>query len=166
MLEFTESILVHAPAAAVWQVMQDVRRWWPSSNPEHESLEMLDGDGTLQVGHRIRIRETIAGVPGEATGTITDLKPGSLVTWEAPQARYRLLGIPVTVGEGVTWRVKECDAHSTTISARVWTTFPRSVWGLLVRTAFTRLLNGIEKDREHTRTELEYLKRTIEDGGP
>lgn len=164
--EFTESILIQAPAAAVWDAMQDVRRWWPPSNPDHHSLETLDSDGGLRVGSRLRIREKIAGIPGEATGTITQLQPGSLVTWEAPQARYRLFGITVIVGEGVTWHIEQRDANSTVVSARVWATFPSGVWGRLVNTVFTRMLNGIDKDREHTRTELRYLKRMIEEAAP
>jgi uncharacterized protein YndB with AHSA1/START domain len=41
--EFTESILVQAPPARVWEVMSDVEGWWQDSNPEHERLERLDG---------------------------------------------------------------------------------------------------------------------------
>lgn len=164
MFEFTESILIHAPAAAVWRAVQDVRRWWPPSNPDHDSLEAQDSDGVLRVGSRVRIREKIAGISGEATGTITELQPGSLVTWEAPQARYRLFGIPVIIAEGVTWRVEQRDAESTMVSARVWALFPSGAWGRLVSNLFTRMLNGIDKDREHTRTELRYLKRMIEGG--
>lgn len=166
MFEFTESILIQAPVAVVWKVMQDVRRWWLLSNPEHEDLEILGGDDVLRVGARLRIREKIAGIAGEATGTITQLQPGSLLTWEAPQARYRLLGICVTVSEGVTWCVKQHDANSSVVSAKVWAAFPPGVWGRLVDIVFTRMLNGIDKDREHARTELRYLKRMIEGDAP
>lgn len=164
MFEFIETISIEAPPPRVWDVMHDIESWWPASNPEHESLERLDDRDVLEVGAQLRIRETIGGVPGEATGTITRVEPQSAVTWEAPHARYRWLGIPVTVGEGVTWRIQPRDnaAEATTLSAHVWATFPQGLCGRLLEVAFTTLLGGVEKDREHARTELRYLKDTIE----
>ncbi len=159
MFEFTEAIEIKAPAPAVWEVLHDLEGWWPASNPEHESLERLDDRG-IEVGARIRIREKIAGIPGEATGTITNIDPGSSVTWETSKARYRWFGVPITIGEGVTWTV-EPSGDTTRVSAHVWATF-RSIPSRLLEPIFTRLLGGIEKDKEHTRIELRYLKRAIE----
>lgn len=125
-------------------------------------MERLDEGGEIAVGTRLRIREKIAGIPGEAVGTITRLEPGVAVTWEAPQARYRWLGVTVTMGEGVTWRLTPGSADTTRLSAHVWAYFPPHLGGRLLEFAFTRVLDGIAKDREHARTELRYLKRTIE----
>jgi len=161
--EFTETIEIEALPEAVWEVMADIEGWWPPSNPEHESLERLDDRG-LEVGARIRIREKIAGVPGEAVGEITEVQPGARVTWEAPAARYGLAGIYVSIGEGVTWSVAPHGDDETCLSARVWANFPSGVRGRLIEWVFTRLLGGAEKDREHARVELRYLKRTIEAG--
>ncbi|WP_142274392.1 hypothetical protein [Mycobacterium scrofulaceum] len=47
--------------------------------------------------------------------------------------------------------------------ARVWATFPRHLLGRVAAFAFVHLLNGVEKDREHTRTKLRYFKRLIEE---
>lgn len=163
MFEFTESALIDATPTTVWQVMVDLERWWPASNPEHHSFERLDDGPELAVGSRLRIRECIAGIPGEATGKITRLEPPWLVTWEAPQARYRWFGVPVTLGEGVTWRIAP-RGDQVDLSATVWATFPPGPRGRLLETAFIRLLNGVEKDREHARSELSYLKTTIEAG--
>lgn len=164
MFEFTETILIEAPPPRVWEVMSDVEGWWPASNPEHQSFEALDDRG-LEVGARIRIREKIAGIPGEAVGAITDVKPGSEVTWEAPETRYRWHGIAMTVEEGVTWRIEPHDEGAgAQVSAHVWARFPTGILGRVVGWAFVRLLDGIEKDREHARTELRYLKRLIESG--
>lgn len=160
MFQFTETIGIQAPASAVWRVMRDINRWWPRSNPEHLSLELLDDPETLQIGTRLRIQEKIAGIPGEATGTITDLVPGQTVTWEA-RARYRWLAVSLTVREGVTWRIAARDEHTTDVSAGVWAVFP-GIRGRLLQPVFVHLLRGVEKDREHTRTELRYLKSLIE----
>jgi len=162
--EFTETIEIEAPPETVWEVVADIEGWWPPSNPEHESLERLDDRG-LEVGARIRIREKIAGVPGEAVGEITEVEPGARVTWEAPAARYRLAGISVSIGEGVTWSLEPHGDDAARLSARVWATFPPGPRGRLLEWFFTRLLRGLEKDREHARVELRYLKRTIEAGG-
>lgn len=165
MFEFTETITIQAPHTAVWELMRHIERWWPVSNPEHESLRQLD-NGPLGVGTRLRIREKIAGIPGEATGTITRFDAGRAVSWEAPRARYRFLGLAFTVGEGVTWRIDARADRTTAVSAHVWATFPHGLAGRLLAAVFTRLLHGIEKDREHTRTELRYLKRALEAGRP
>lgn len=88
------------------------------------------------------------------------------MTWEAPEARYRWLGASITVAEGVTWRVvsDRCDGATTNLSARVWATFPSGLRARILEGAFTYLLGGVEKDREHARTELRYLKGVIEQG--
>jgi hypothetical protein len=154
-------VLIEAPHLRVWEVLSDIDRWWLASNPEHESLEHFDSLAPTQVGARLRIREKIGGIPGEAVGTISAVDPGDAVTWEA-DARYRWLGVPVCVGEGVTWRVQPQDETTTRVSARVWATFPNHLTGRVAAFAFARVLNGVEKDREHARTELRYLKGLIE----
>ncbi|TDD92908.1 hypothetical protein E1293_00070 [Actinomadura darangshiensis] len=98
MFEFTETVTIDAPSSTVWEHLQDLEEWWPASNPEHESLELLDDRG-IRPGARIRIRERIAGVPGEAVGEITHVDAGTSVTWEAPAARYRWLGLPSPSGK-------------------------------------------------------------------
>lgn len=163
MFEFTETILVNAPPARVWEVMSNIDGWWLASNPEHESLERVGDDSGIEVGAQMRIKEKIAGIPGDALGVITDVKPSSSVTWEAPNTRYRWHGIPITIGEGVTWSIDaRRDDASAHVSAHVWATFPPGVSGRLLEWVFVRLLDGVEKDREHARTELRYLKQLIE----
>ncbi|MFZ1177800.1 MAG: SRPBCC family protein [Mycobacterium sp.] len=161
MFEFSESVAIAAPHSQVWSVLSDIDQWWLASNTEHDSLEHLDSLPPTQVGARLRVREKIGGIPGVAEGTITAVDPGAAVTWGA-DAQYRWFGIPLRVGEGVTWRVEPSDEATTRVSARVWATFPRHLVGRIAAFAFTHLLNGVEKDREHTRTELRYLKEVIE----
>lgn len=164
MFEFTETIRIEAPPDVVWSVLEHVEAWWPQSNPEHESIEQLDDGRALGVGTRLRIREKVAGIPGEAVGTITALTPGTEVTWTSKDARYRWLGQSITLGEGVTWRTEPAGAGATTLSAHVWATFPSTLRGRAIEWVFTHLLDGISKDRQHARTELEYLKTRIETG--
>lgn len=165
MFDFTESVVIGVPHPQVWEVLSDIDRWWLASNPEPETLEHLDALAPTQVGARLRIREKIGGIPGEADGTITAVDPGTAVTWEA-DARYRWLKLPIRVGEGVTWRVEPADGSSTRVSARVWATFPTHFVGRLAAFTFVHLLNGVEKDRKHARTELRYLKQLIEGSDP
>lgn len=161
MFEFTETIGINAAAATVWAAVQDIETWWPPSNPEHDSIERLDDRGA-EVGARLRIREKIAGIPGEAIGVITSLTPGSEVTWQSDNARYRWFGVPITVAEGVTWRIEPDSETACSLSAHVWASFPRSLRGAVLAWAFEHMLNGIAKDRQHARAELKYLKKTIE----
>ena len=161
LFDFTESIVITAPHLTVWETLSDIDGWWLASNHEHGSLEHLDSLMPTDVGARLRIREKIGGIPGVAEGTITEVDPGTAVTWEA-DAQYRWFGVPVSVGEGVTWRVEPKDDATTCVSARVWATFSSHIIGRLAAFAFVHVLNGVEKDREHTRTELRYLKEVIE----
>lgn len=160
MFEFTESVVIAVSPRAVWDVLQDLESWWSASNPEHESIERLD-DGGIRVGAVFQVRERVAGVAGEAVGQITRVDPVAAVTWDVPHARYRLLGVPFTIGEGVTWRVQSEPDGATRLSAHVWATSP-GPFGWLVEWIFTYPLRGVEKDREHARTELRYLKRVLE----
>lgn len=161
MFAFTETVDIDAPVDHVWDTLQDIESWWAASNPEHISLERLDDRG-IAVGARLRIQERIAGIPGEAVGVITALIPGTEVTWQADRARYRWLGAGLTIAEGVTWRVEPDGERRCRLSAHVWARFPRSPLGTLLGWMFKHPLRGIAKDRQHTRTELEHLKRKIE----
>ncbi len=160
MFEFTESVVIAAPPPVVWDVLHDLENWWPASNPEHESIKRLD-DGGNQVGAELRVRERIAGVPGDAVGAITRVDPQVALTLEAPNARYRILGVSFTIGEGVTWTVQPEPDGATRLSAHVWATFP-GAFGWLLQWMLTHLFRGVEKDREHARTELKYLKDILE----
>jgi hypothetical protein len=162
MFEFTESVLVNAPPHVLWDVLRDVDSWWEHSNPEHDSLEHLDDLAATEVGAKLRIREEIGGIPGEAIGVVTAVEPDTAVTWEA-KATYRWLRmIAVPIREGVTWKVQSHGDTATVLSARVWAAFPRTLIGRLMEFLFTRLLNGVAKDRRHARTELDHLKRIVE----
>ena len=171
MLDFTESILIEAPPTHVWAALLDIEQWWPASNPEHESIERLahadqvthDGEPVeIGRGTQFRIRERIAGIPGEGVGVVTDIDPGRAVTWEADRMRYRLYGVPFTIAEGVTWRVDPRECEKSLLIARVWAKFPAGVLGRLLWLVLAHLLDGVEKDRRHARVELEYLKEAIE----
>jgi hypothetical protein len=165
MFDFTEAVSVTAPHSRVWRLLSDIDRWWLASNGEHDSLQHLDSLAPTQVGARLRIREKIGGIPGVAVGTIIEVIPSTAVIWEA-DARYRWLGIAVRVVEGVTWRVEPCGDAATRVSAHVWARFPPHLVGRIAEFAFVHLLNGLEKDREHTRTELRYLKELVENSDP
>lgn len=171
MLDFTEFIRVEAPPARVWAALLDIERWWPQSNPEHESIDRIHGAehvadlgdrGEIGVGSRFLIREKIAGIAGVGVGVVTRMEPGRAVTWEADHMRYRLYSVTFTVGEGVTWRADPSDEPGTSLlSARVWARFPDGLIGRVAWLVFSRLLGGVEKDRHHARVELEYLKDAI-----
>lgn len=71
--------------------------------------------------------------------------------------RYRILAVPFTISEGVTWRVDPDGPDHCRVSAHVSARFPTGPVGRLLWILFTRVLDDINKDRRHARTELEYL---------
>lgn len=161
MFSFTESIEIGATLDQAWAYLADVDKWWVASNPEHESLEILDRSTPLGKGTRIRMREKIAGIPGEAVGEVTEYVEQERVTWQADVARYRLWGIKLALAEGVRWTLQPLE-RGVTLSATVWALFPRGLKGRCVEWMFRGLLRGEAKDRLHARRELEYIKQQLE----
>jgi hypothetical protein len=159
---FTEAISIDAPATTVWATLVDIEGWWLASNPEHDSIDRLDDGNDVTIGARFRIREKIAGVPGTGIGVVTHLDPGTSVTWTADRMRYRLLARTITLGESVTWMVAPDGPASSRLSAHVTAQFPAGAKGKILRLVFTQLLRGIDRDRSHARTELEYLRRILD----
>ncbi len=160
MFEFTESIQVNASLSRSWRYLVDVERWWPASNPEHDNIEILGEDRALSVGTQIRIHEKVAGIPGEAVGEVTDYVEEDHLTWEAV-AKYRLWGVPMKVSEGVRWSLRPQD-DGVELSATVWAKFPRGLRGKSFEWLFKGPLNGVAKDRQHARRELEFIKGELE----
>lgn len=158
--EISPTVTIAAPMETVWEHLVDIEAWWVRSNPAHEALEILD-DGDLGTGTRIRVEESIAGIPGVADGAITAFEPPHEITWEAPSAHYRYLGLDLTIGEGVSWELAP-SRNGTELTARVWGRFPDGVSGKVFEWAFKYLLAGVSRDYEHAMTELEYLKDSIE----
>ncbi len=160
MFELTESVSIQASPAAVWTVLADVERWWPPSNPEHVRIDVHAADKRIEVGTPVSFEERVAGIAGRAQGTITRCLPGIEVTWEGT-ARYRYAAVRFRVQEGVSWRIADAGGGST-LSAHVWAQFPPGFLGWLLEWTAKRLLRVVERDREHARTELAYLKETVE----
>lgn len=161
---FTEQIEIDTSVTRLWAFLVDIERWWLASNPDHQSLDIVDGDGPVGPGSRIRIREKIAGIPGEALGEVTEFVVGDHMTWEAGQARYRLWGIPLQVREGVRWQLRPHESGRVALSATVWAEFPEDWKGRIAEWLFTGPLRGERRDRRHARRELEYIRRQLEGG--
>ena len=160
MFEFTESIHIEAPPADVWEYVANVEHWWLASNPEHIHLEALNSESAIGLGSKIVFEERVAGIKGKAEGSITKWIPGTEVTWEGV-ANYHYLGFLLRVHEGVSWRVG-INNRGTQLSANVWAKFSSSLLGQLFEWYAKKILNVVDKDREHARRELEYLKSAIE----
>lgn len=163
MFEISAMTTIASPPQRVWEFLVDIQNWWLPSNPEHESLEILSTHDRLELGTKLRIGERVAGIPGEAIGSITAFVPGERATWVA-KARYRLLWTRFTIDEGVTWSVRPVRGGSE-LRADVWAHFPRSFFGMLLELMFVYVLRGRDKDRQHAETELEYIRRELEKRG-
>ncbi len=163
MFEFTEKVLIDKPPAKVWETLLDIEKWWPPSNTEHICINVLSSGSPLGVGSEITFEEMVAGIKAKAIGSITRWTPEREAAWEG-KATYHYLGIPIHIHEGVSWRIKN-HSGSSTLSAIVWAKFPPTVFGRFIEWYGTTFLNIVDRDREHARCELEYLKRVIENEG-
>lgn len=160
MFEFTETIEIAAKPGQIWETLIDIEKWWPPSNPEHISIQVRSSGKTLGVGTEIVFKEKVAGIKGQAKGSITGWITGREATWEG-SAMYRYWGIPLHIKEGVTWLIEE-HGNKPCLSATVWAEFSATKFGRFLEWYAVKILNVVDRDREHARCELEYLKSIIE----
>ena len=160
MFEFTETIRIEAPAASVWEYVADVERGWLASNPEHICINVPGPKSAIGPGTEITFEEGVAGIKGEAKGTITQWVPGTVIEWEG-EALYHDRGFLLRIREGVSWRVDSLE-EETQLCAHVWAVFSSGLKGRIFEWHTRNLLNVVDKDREHARRELVYLKSAIE----
>ncbi|MGD2056597.1 MAG: hypothetical protein PVJ15_07305 [Gammaproteobacteria bacterium] len=160
MFRFTETIEIASRPDAIWQTLVDIKKWWPPSNPEHISIDVRYAGKPIAVGTEIHFEERVAGIKGKASGSITKWMPQREAAWVGT-AVYRYYGIPIRIQEGVSWSI-ESQGGVSTLSATVWAQFPPNLFGRVAEWYTIRLLNVIDRDREHARCELEYLKAVIE----
>jgi hypothetical protein len=133
----------------------------PSNPDEHVSLEILGERGSLGDDTPIRIRESVAGVPCEALGYLSDIVDKEKVTWESEEAIYRYAGLRVSVQEGVTWSLRGTN-EGTELHAHVWANFPDTRFGRLFEWYAKKILRVERRDREHAMKELTYIKQQVE----
>lgn len=162
MLSFTESVTIAASPGVIWTHLVDFERWWVASNPEHIRLEILSPDKSVVEGTQIDFEERVAGVRAVAKGRIVSLHPRVEATWEG-RAVYHYLGIRIPIHEGVKWRLAGMGRDLTIISASVWAEFPGGPIGGLLEWHAKKHLDILERDREHMRQELNYLKDVVEE---
>ncbi|GLY42774.1 hypothetical protein Amsp01_087970 [Amycolatopsis sp. NBRC 101858] len=112
------------------------------------------------------VRETLRSLEGDWRGpaavTESSCSRPAQVLNRSSFARYRWLGVRVDVAECVTWSVERYGYAGTVVRAHVWAEFRAGLRARLLELAFSRLLGGVARDREHTRSELRHLKRMSE----
>ncbi len=160
MFEFTESIGIDASPREIWGVLSDLERWWLPSNPEHISLQIRSAEHKVALGTPIAFRERVAGIEGQADGTVTSFTEGVEAGWEG-RTEYRYMGLRFRMREGVSWRL-DADGSRSNLSAHVWTHFPPGICGSILEWYAKTILKAVERDRDHARRELGYLKQHME----
>lgn len=162
MLTIDAGVRIQAPPAKVWQFLIQVEEWWVPSNPdEHVSLQILSERGSLEEGTPIRINESVAGVPCEAMGYVSNLVDEEKVSWKSNEAVYRYAGLRMSVKEGVTWSLRATN-EGTELYAHVWASFPDTRFGRLFEWYAKTILRVERRDREHAMKELTYIKQQVE----
>lgn len=89
------SIVIDAPAVALWEIVVDVTRI-PEWSPVCRTVEWLDGSTTAVVGARFRGRNRLNGARWSRDCEITEAVPGSVLAFstffkgeESTRWRYR-----------------------------------------------------------------------------
>ncbi|HRE03530.1 MAG TPA: SRPBCC family protein, partial [Ilumatobacteraceae bacterium] len=72
----TNSIVIAAPAAVVWNLTIDVANW-PSVTPTMTSVERLD-DGPFGIGSKARVKQPMQR---PTTWTVTEFDPERRFAW-------------------------------------------------------------------------------------
>jgi hypothetical protein len=163
MFEITPKIHIDASPGVVWDYLIEVDNWWLQSNPEHIELEIQSADKEIREGTQMRIRERIAGIPGEALGEISEFDEGSKLTWESNRANYQYFGVQFSVHEGVEWLLAP-ENDGTELTAHVWAHFPKGLSGAILEWWFKHIMGGVDKDYKHAMIELRFIKSQIEAG--
>lgn len=163
MISITESVTITASPSVIWTQLVDLERWWTASNPDHIRLEIQSPDKSVGEDTQVEFEERVGGVRIVATGRIVSLHENSEATWEGT-ATYRCLGFRVRVERGIKWRIASMSDLAI-VSASVWSVFPVGLVGRFMGWYAKKSLKMAEREREHARDELEYLKGLVEADG-
>ena len=104
-MRVTDTILIEAPPAGVWQVTVDVERW-PEWTPTVTSVSLL-GDSPLRLGSVARIKQPMQP---ESEWVVTEFAAPRRFAWETARTGLRMKGIhdlaPTTGGTRSTLEVE------------------------------------------------------------
>lgn len=94
-VDVTESVVVNAPTAAIWQAVTDFEGTFHRSNEAHISTEVMSRPGTGFVGGlRFLQVETVGGIKGVLDGRVYDVFPPTRSRWSA-ETTYSLWGLDI-----------------------------------------------------------------------
>jgi hypothetical protein len=132
-----------------------------SVEPRHIGINAGGNHSATGIGTEVTFKERVAGIKGQARGTVTQRVPGTLAEWEG-RALYLYLGFPLRVCQDVSWRVERAD-RETRLSARVWAEFAPALAERFFEWYAKAMLNVVERDREHARRELKSAIDSIKE---
>lgn len=160
MIGVEASVEIDLAPQIVWDYVARIDDWWLVSNPdEHIELSVI-GQGEVEKGAELVLKERIAGIRGEAIITICEYDPPERLEWKSLSAKYRLLGIGVNVREGGTFKIS-AKGNGCVLSHRVWGKLD-GLSGAATEWFFKYILKGERRDYEHTLRELLFIKREVE----
>ena len=157
----TESIVINAPPAAIWNYVTDYEKNWVPSNPEHISVRFLAKDKTFRNGIRFVLSEHVGNGRADMTGYLTDVVPNETYTWVARAVYTGYGGFSVRVDQTGTFSL-EPTADGVLVSHRIRAGFPETFWGRLARFVAENIGDAAGDAAVHTRVELEHFKERIE----
>lgn len=161
MFHVTNHVDVDAHRDEAWELISDFEGVWEPSNPAHRGTKVLDEPKQpIRDGLRWWQREKVGPVTGEFVATVHDVEPGRAFSWTTT-ATYKLLGIPLKVDEGGTFRILDHD-DGVRLEHALWGRFPTSRWGRMAAWIARYVLREEKAMADHNRTELRYFKQQLE----
>jgi len=160
MLEVSAFVTIGATPKTVWEFIIDIERWWIFSNIDHVEMKIYPPDKPIQIGTKIDFVDLIAGIPGTSRGKIRSFNWGKDVAW-AGSAVYRYWGLKIKVKQGVLWSIEPAKG-GTRLTVDIWAEFRENAFGQFSEWYFSKILKGVERDREHTMKELTFIKERLE----
>jgi len=157
----TESIVINASPAAIWNYVTDYEENWVPSNPEHISVRFIADDKTFRNGIRFVLSEHVGNGRADMTGYLTDVVPNETYTWVARAVYTGYGGFSVRVDQTGTFSLEPTDG-GVLVSHRIRAAFPETFWGRLARFVAENIGDAAGDAAVHTRIELEHFKERIE----
>lgn len=163
-IDTTQTILIKSSAEEVWQYASDFEGAFERSNSDHAGTEIIsDPEQPFRDSLRFLQHEYVGGILGRLDGMVYDVFPPKRFRWKA-NGTYSLMGVDVIqLEEGGDFRIEQVNySDQLLVSHRVYGQFPDTFFGRSLSWLMTSVWSLEQDAARHTRIELEYFKRQLE----
>ena len=153
-------IVIDAPPAAIWDIVEHFETVWPASNPAHVQTCVVTPPETVHEDMIYHDVESVEGVTATMYAHVHDVIPERQFRWKAI-AIYDLGLFALPIRQGGTFRISP-EGDGAVVSHEVWADFPDTTGGRVAEWIERNLMSMEASAIEHNRVELEYFRREAE----